>query len=88
MSVDQFIQLMVEDTELRQRLSDAGSNEERAAMVAEFGIEVPTRDEVTARIAELQAMSDVEGGGTGWFTAGFLVSLAATYTAVTFGALG
>jgi len=43
MSVDQFIQLMVEDPELRQRLVDAGSNDERAAMVAGHGIEAPDR---------------------------------------------
>ncbi|MFM8858261.1 MAG: Nif11-like leader peptide family natural product precursor [Acidimicrobiia bacterium] len=64
MSVDQFLQLMLEDPEFRQRLVDAGSNEERAAMVAEHGIELPTKDEVEARIAELQAMSDVDGGGS------------------------
>ncbi|MFM8858262.1 MAG: hypothetical protein ACKOIA_12220 [Acidimicrobiia bacterium] len=52
----------MEDPELRQRLVDAGSNEELAAMVAEFGIELPTKDEVEARIAESQAMSDVDGG--------------------------
>ena len=62
MSVDRFIQLMVEDPELRQRLSDAGSNGERAAMVAEFGIEIPTEAQVTARVAELQEMRDVDGG--------------------------
>ena len=61
MSVDRFLELM-EDPELRQRLVDAGSDEERAAMVAEHGIELPTKDEVEARIAELQAMSDVDGG--------------------------
>ena len=86
MSVDRFIQLMVEDPELRQRLSDAGSNGERAAMVAEFGIEVPTKDEVTARIAELQAMSDVEGGGGIWIF-GFVGSLASAYTATTVAAV-
>ncbi|MFM8861782.1 MAG: Nif11-like leader peptide family natural product precursor [Acidimicrobiia bacterium] len=65
MSVDRFLELMVEDPELRQRLVDAGSDEERAAMVAELGIELPTKDEVEARIAELQAMSDVDGGALG-----------------------
>ena len=64
MSVDQFIQLMVEDPELRQRLLDAGSNDERAAMVAEFSIEIPTEAQVTARIAELQEMRDVDGGSS------------------------
>jgi hypothetical protein len=88
MSVDQFLQLIVEDPELRQRLVDAGSNEERAAIGAEIGIEVPSRDEVTARIAELQAMADVEGGAFMEWFAGGLVTLAATYTAITFGALG
>ena len=61
MSVDRFLELM-EDPELRQRLVDAGSDEERAAMVAEHGIELPTKDEVESRIAELQEMSDVDGG--------------------------
>ena len=65
MSVDRFLELMVEDPELRQRLVDAGSNEERAAMVAEHGIELPTKDEVEARIAELQAISDADGGSMG-----------------------
>ena len=87
MSVDQFLQLIVEDPELRQRLVDAGSNDERAAIGAEIGIEVPTSDEVTARIAELQAMTDVEGGGMAW-VGGFVVGLAAAYSAATFGALG
>ena len=67
MSVDQFIQLMVEDPELRQRLVDAGSNDERAAMVAEFSIEIPTEAQVTARIAELEEMADIDGGGSGWW---------------------
>jgi len=70
MSVDQFIQLMVEDPELRQRLVDAGSNDERAAMVAEHGIEIPTQAQVTARIAELQEMADIDGGGSGWCGSG------------------
>ena len=65
MSVDQFIQLMVEDPELRQRLVDAGSNDDRAAMVAGHGIELPTEAQVTARVAELQEMRDVDGGGIG-----------------------
>ena len=83
MSVDQFIQLMVEDPELRQRLSDAGSNDERAAMVAEHGIELPTEAQVTARVAELQEMADIEGGVSGWWTlAGMPISAGAAAAAV------
>ena len=67
MSVDQFLELMVEDPELRQRLVDAGSNDERTKMVAEHGIEIPTQAQVTARIAELQEMADIDGGGSGWW---------------------
>jgi hypothetical protein len=62
MSVDQFLHLMTENPELRQRLVDADSNEDRRAMVAEYGIELPTMDAVAARIAELEEMSAVDGG--------------------------
>ena len=65
MSVDQFLELMVEDPELRQQMVDADSREDRAAMVAVYGIELPTEDEVTARVAELKEMSDVDGGAGG-----------------------
>ena len=66
MSVDQFLHLMTENPELRQRLVDADSNEDRRAMVAEYGIEIPTMDAVTARIAELEEMSAVDGGDINW----------------------
>lgn len=75
MSVDQFVQLMAQDPELRQRLIDAASNEERAAMLAEQGIELPTNAQVEARIAELKEMVDVDGGSGEMIAAG--VGLAA-----------
>jgi len=59
---------------------DAGSNDERAAMVAEFSIEIPTEAQVTARIAELQEMRDVDGGHS-W--EGSAQSTASTATATT-----
>jgi len=60
MAMDPVITLIKDDPELMHRLMDAGTREERAAILAEFGVAIPEGEHVKAKMADLMAVS---GGG-------------------------
>ena len=61
-TVDRFIALVREYPEVGERLAAAGSREERAAIVAEFGVELPDDDALRARLAEMNDLDGIAGG--------------------------
>jgi len=62
MALDPVIALIKDDPDLMHRLVEAGSREERAAILAEYGVELPDPEHVKAKMTELMAVS---GGGDG-----------------------
>jgi len=60
MSIAPVIQLVKDDPELMHRLLDAGSREERAAILTDLGVAMPDRQQLKATLTDLMA---VTGGG-------------------------
>jgi len=70
MALDPVIALIKDDPDLMHRLVDAGSPEERAAILAEYGVEVPDPEHVKAKMTELLAVSGGGAIGAGFAIAG------------------
>jgi len=61
MAMDPVITLIQRDPELMHRLIDAGTREERAAILSGLGVAMPEAEHVKATMADLMAVS---GGGS------------------------
>jgi len=75
MALDPVIALIKDDPDLMHRLIDAGSREERAAILAEYGVVVPDPEHVKAKMTELMAVSG--GGDSSWVVAQASAAVAA-----------
>jgi len=81
MALDPVITLIKDDPELMHRLMDAGSREERAAILAEFGVAIPDPEHVKAKMTALMAVTGGKGtaldAGMGALAAGSMAAGAA-----------
>ena len=74
MTLNPVIALIKDDPDMMHRLIDAGSREERAAILKELGVALPEAEHAKAKWTELMAIS----GGAGTATAGAVANGAAT----------
>ena len=65
MTMDPVIALIKDDPDLMHRLIDAGSREERAAILKELGVALPEAEHAKAKWTELMAISGGAGTATG-----------------------
>jgi len=81
MALDPVIALIKDDPDLMHRLIDAGSREERAAILAEYGVEVPDPEHVKAKMTELMAVSGGSAFGDAMALGGGALAVSAAIVA-------
>jgi hypothetical protein len=77
------VDALANDAELRERVMSVTDPDERAAILREAGVEVPTQEEIDAARADLEGVTGGNNGTNGTPTAGATAALIACSAACT-----